>query len=204
MERKIKSLRRIRLPCVWPQVGESRSSAAPWWKNLRSSSQGRYKRFINHAIYSIGEGNGNPLQYSCLENPRDGGAWWAAVYGIAQGRTRLKRLSSSSSSKDCPENEKDNFFFLNSTFYSVQYRVNLQYTMEQQLCNYFLFLFAVMDTGCLYCLFLLRNSKAPVRDGSSIQQGKEMERVVHILQQFFSCISERSEELLAIRMPLMG
>ena len=41
---------------------------------------------------------GNPLQYSCLENPRDGGAWWAAVYGVAQSRTRLKRLSSSSSS----------------------------------------------------------------------------------------------------------
>ena len=44
----------------------------------------------------IGEGNGNPLQCSCLENPRDGGAWWAAVYGVAQSRTRLKRLSSSS------------------------------------------------------------------------------------------------------------
>ena len=46
----------------------------------------------------IGEGNGSPLQYSCLENPRDRGAWWAAVYGVAQSRTRLKRLSSSSSS----------------------------------------------------------------------------------------------------------
>ena len=46
----------------------------------------------------IGEGNGNPLQCSCLENPKDGGAWWAAVYGVAQSRTRLKRLSSSSSS----------------------------------------------------------------------------------------------------------
>ena len=45
-----------------------------------------------------GEGNGNPLQDTCLENPRDRGAWWAAVYGVAQNRTRLKRLSSSSSS----------------------------------------------------------------------------------------------------------
>ena len=45
----------------------------------------------------IGEGNGNPLQCSCLENPRDGGAWWAAVYWVAQSRTRLKQLSSSSS-----------------------------------------------------------------------------------------------------------
>ena len=42
----------------------------------------------------LGEGNGNPLQCSCLENPRDGGAWWAAVYGVAQSRTRLKQLSS--------------------------------------------------------------------------------------------------------------
>ena len=45
-----------------------------------------------------GEGNGNPLRCSCLENPRDGGAWWAAVYGVTQSRTRLTRLSSSSSS----------------------------------------------------------------------------------------------------------
>ena len=44
----------------------------------------------------IGEGNGNPLQYSCLENPRDGGAWWAAVYGVTQSWTQLKWLSSSS------------------------------------------------------------------------------------------------------------
>ena len=43
----------------------------------------------------IGEGNGNPLQCSCLENPRDGAAWWAAVYGVAQSQTRLKQLSSS-------------------------------------------------------------------------------------------------------------
>ena len=43
----------------------------------------------------IGEGNGNPLQCFCLENPRDGGAWWAAIYGVAQSQTRLKGLSSS-------------------------------------------------------------------------------------------------------------
>ena len=50
------------------------------------------------SLSCIGEGNGNPLQCSCLENPRDGRAWWAAVYGVAKSRTRLKRLSSSSSS----------------------------------------------------------------------------------------------------------
>ena len=48
------------------------------------------------SVSCIGEENGNPLQLSCLENPRDGGTWWAAVYGVAQSRTRLKRLSSSS------------------------------------------------------------------------------------------------------------
>ena len=50
------------------------------------------------SLSCIGEGNGNPLQCSCLENPGDGGAWWAAIYGVVQSRTRLKRLSSSSSS----------------------------------------------------------------------------------------------------------
>ena len=47
----------------------------------------------------IGEGNGNPLQYSCLENPRDRGAWWAAIYGVAQSQTQLKRLSSTLNSR---------------------------------------------------------------------------------------------------------
>ena len=54
--------------------------------------------FLFRKVYSlIGEGNGTPLQYSCLENPMDGGAWWAAVYRVAQSRIQLKRLSSSSS-----------------------------------------------------------------------------------------------------------
>ena len=53
----------------------------------------------------IGEGNGNPLQCSCLENPRDGGAWWAAIYGFTQSQTQLKRLSSS---KDIKKEQKFN------------------------------------------------------------------------------------------------
>ena len=51
-----------------------------------AKSKGKKERYT----HLIGEGNGNPLQYSCLENPRDRGAWWAAVYGVAQSRTRLK------------------------------------------------------------------------------------------------------------------
>ena len=63
------------------------------------------------------EGNGNPLQCSCLENPRDWGAWWAAVYGVAQSQTRLKRLSSSSSSTrlTIPELYSDSIFSFSST-----------------------------------------------------------------------------------------
>ena len=48
---------------------------------------------FHFSLSCTGEGNSNPLQCSCLENPRDGGAWWAAIYGVAQSRTRLKRLS---------------------------------------------------------------------------------------------------------------
>ena len=55
----------------------------------------------------LGEVNGNPLQYSCLENPRDGGTWSAAVYGVAQSWTRLKQLSSSCSSSMLPLNSKE-------------------------------------------------------------------------------------------------
>ena len=57
---------------------------------------------FHFSLSCIGEGNGTPLQCSCLENPRDGGAWWAAVSGVAQSRTRLMRLSSSSSSHFVP------------------------------------------------------------------------------------------------------
>ena len=57
---------------------------------------------FHFSLSCIGEGNGNPLQCSCLESPRDGGAWWASVYGVAQSRTRLKRFSSSISSRITP------------------------------------------------------------------------------------------------------
>ena len=73
----------------------------PWMEGpggLQSmgSLRGMTERLHFHfSLACIGAGNGNPLQCSCLENPRDGGAWWAAVYGIAQSWTRQKRLSSS-------------------------------------------------------------------------------------------------------------
>ena len=63
----------------------------PWGHEESDTTERLHFHF---SLSCIGEGNGNPLQCSCLENPRDGGAWWAAVYGVAQSRTRLKRLSS--------------------------------------------------------------------------------------------------------------
>ena len=77
------------------------SSTLAWkipWMEEPSSLQSMGSLRVRHnwatSLSCIGEGNGNPLQCSCLENPRDGGAWWAAVYGVAQSRTWLKWLSS--------------------------------------------------------------------------------------------------------------
>ena len=67
---------------------------SPWGREESDTTERLHFHF---SLSCIGEGHGNPLQCSCLENPRDGGAWWAAVYGVAQSRTRLKQLSSSSS-----------------------------------------------------------------------------------------------------------
>ena len=83
------------------------SSTLAWkipWMEEPGRLQSMGSRRVGHnwatslyfSLSSIGEGNGNPLQCSCLEDPRDGGAWWAAVYGVAQNRTQLKWLSSSS------------------------------------------------------------------------------------------------------------
>ena len=66
----------------------------PWGREESDTTE---RLHIHFSLSRTGEGNGNPLQCSWLENPRGGGAWWAAVYGVVQSRTRLKRLSSSSS-----------------------------------------------------------------------------------------------------------
>ena len=66
----------------------------PWGREELDTTERLHFPF---SLSCIGKGNGNPLQCSCLENPRDRGAWWAAVYGVTQSQTRLMRLSSSSS-----------------------------------------------------------------------------------------------------------
>ena len=66
---------------------------SPWgWEESATTEQLHF----HFSLSCFGEGNGNPLHCNCLENPRDGGAWWAAVYGVAQSQTGLKRRSSSS------------------------------------------------------------------------------------------------------------
>ena len=65
---------------------------SPWGRKESDTTERLHFHF---SLSCIREGNGNPLQCSCLENPRDGGAWWVAVYGVSQNRTRLKWLSSS-------------------------------------------------------------------------------------------------------------
>ena len=67
---------------------------SPWGRKESDTTERLHFHF---SLSCIGEGNGNSLQYSCLETPRDRGAWWAAVYGVAQSQTRPKQLSSSSS-----------------------------------------------------------------------------------------------------------
>ena len=82
-------------PVLLPGKSHGRRSlvgCSPW--DCCESDTTEWLHF-HFSLSCVGEGNGNPLQCSCLENSRDGGAWWAAVYGVTQRRTRLKWLSSS-------------------------------------------------------------------------------------------------------------
>ena len=85
-------------PVLLPGKSHGRRSlvgCSPWGRWGLDTTERLHFHFL---LSCIGEGNGNPLQCCCLENPRDGGAWWAAIYGVPQSGTRLKWLSSSSSS----------------------------------------------------------------------------------------------------------
>jgi len=89
-----RSLRRCRLN---PWVKKFPSGGGNGNPLQCSESDKTEQLHFHFSLSCTGEGNGNPLQYSCLENLRDGGAWWASIYGVAQSWTRLMRLSSSSS-----------------------------------------------------------------------------------------------------------
>ena len=84
-------------PVLLPGKSHGRRSLVGCSPLGRKESDTTERLHFHFSLSCIGEGNGNPLQCSCLENPRDGGAWWAAIYGATQSQTQLKRLSSSSS-----------------------------------------------------------------------------------------------------------
>ena len=88
---------------------------------------------FHFSLSCIGEGNGNPLQCFCLENTRDGGAWWAAVYGVAQSRTRLKRLSSHSSKSRTQLKQPEGLQKVSGKFSSKEYAWISEYTGDVSL-----------------------------------------------------------------------
>ena len=73
-----------------PHGRRSLVGCGPWGREESDTTE---RLPFHFSLSCIGEGNGRPLQYSCLEDPRDGGAWWATIYGVTQSRTQLKRLS---------------------------------------------------------------------------------------------------------------
>ena len=91
---------------------------SPWGHEESDAAE---RLHFHSSLSCIGEGNGNPLQCSCLENPRDGGAWWAAVCGVSQSWTRLKRLSSSNGhcGAGCPHTSPSPMCFLLPGHYYV-------------------------------------------------------------------------------------
>ena len=126
-------------PVLLPGKSYGRRSLVGYspWGRTESDKTERLRFHFHFSLSCTGEGNGNPLQCSCLENPRDGGAWWAALYGVSQSRTRLKRLSSSSSS--------------NSVLFSVVYF--LFYFSRIYLTHFQYWILAVKITG-VYSVFL--------------------------------------------------
>ena len=120
---------------------------------------------FHFSLSCTGEGNGNPLQCSCLENPRDGEAWWAAVSGVAQSQTRLERLSSSSSSSSRISVMPDEPHFASSftlpfstihkiclTFLKLQTIWNYEFKLPSFLLKYQTFSFSPLHLNVLvYC-----------------------------------------------------
>ena len=106
-------------PVLLPGKSYERRSlvgCSPWGRKESDTTE---QLPFHFSLSCIGEGDGNPLQCSCLENPGDGGAWWAAIYGVAQSQTGLKRLSSSSSS----------LYALNSFSHSA-FKISLSLTFD--------------------------------------------------------------------------
>ena len=119
---------------------------SPWGCEESDTTEWLHFRF---SLSCIGEGNGNPLQCSCLETPRDSRAWWAAIYGVTQSWTRLKWLSSSSSSL--------------SLMTSVPCRIQAASVVNEEPCW-----ITLTSQGC-YCLYNLCGAGMHTRQGGDFQ-----------------------------------
>ena len=119
-------------PVLLPGKSHGRRSlvgCSPWGREESDATEWLHFHF---SLSWIGEGNGIPLQCSCLENPRDGRAWWAAIYGVAQSQTRLKWLSSSSR---WPMNSTLLFpIFVSYTFWNLNFLLVLCFSLSFVLC----------------------------------------------------------------------
>ena len=123
-------------PVLLPGKSHGRMSPlgySPWG---REESDMTERLHFHFSLSCIEEENGNPLQCSCLENPRDGGAWWVAVYGITQSWTRLMRLSSSSSSNGV-------LHFFESVYLSL-YFIFIIFSLFFRLHNFYLSIFSFL------------------------------------------------------------
>ena len=129
-----------------------------WWAAVHGVTESRTRLEWLHFHFSlswIGEGNGSPLQCSCLENPKDGGVWWAAIYGVAQSWTQLKQLSSSSSKRQIE---------------SVTANIRLSFHMEVKKPQKKTILFNPLAVITEYTVIILRISTHWVSLSSSVFQ----------------------------------
>ena len=114
------------IPILLPENSHGRRSlvgCSPWGREELDTTERLHFHF---SLSCIGEGNGNPLQCSCLENPRDGGAWWATVYGVTQSRTRLSDLAAAALNIKWPKYRSFSFSISPSNEYLglISFRIN--------------------------------------------------------------------------------
>ena len=137
---------------------------SPWGHKESDMTERLHFHF---SLSCIGEGNGNPFQCSCLENPRDSGAWWAAVYGVAQRRTQLKQLSSRSSILCHPLHLLLSVFpsirvFSSESAFHIRWPNFWSFSLSNSSSKEYLGLMSLQSMGLSKSLFQHQNSKASI------------------------------------------